>query len=216
MAYFASCLFSHHLVARVYESKAEFRSALQHEKEGYTIYKNQVGPAGVDTLVIVTSTKTNILIQYPPSLPDGRGPRKNQGELRVPEVSDPAGCSSSENHERDLQEWLQRQHHATQGECSDSDTFSLWLEKMCITQGRMSPFFQFTAPSMASILEQLNIINGIIFIPLSAQKKNKRVEAEETRRSTQFTSTSQDHVFGAGNLTPCRVVLTSESAEEIH
>ncbi|KAL0174508.1 hypothetical protein M9458_030476, partial [Cirrhinus mrigala] len=32
---------SHHLVARVYESKAEFRSALQHEKEGYTIYKNQ-------------------------------------------------------------------------------------------------------------------------------------------------------------------------------
>ncbi|XP_067364458.1 clustered mitochondria protein homolog isoform X5 [Channa argus] len=36
---------SHHLVARVYESKAEFRSALQHEKEGYTIYKNQVNPA---------------------------------------------------------------------------------------------------------------------------------------------------------------------------
>uniref|UniRef100_A0A6Q2XLC7 Clustered mitochondria protein homolog n=1 Tax=Esox lucius TaxID=8010 RepID=A0A6Q2XLC7_ESOLU len=36
---------SHHLVARVYESKAEFRSALQHEKEGYTIYKNQVGEA---------------------------------------------------------------------------------------------------------------------------------------------------------------------------
>lgn len=27
-------------------------------------------------------------------------------------------------------------------------------------------FFQFTAPSMASVLEQLNIINGIIFIPL--------------------------------------------------
>lgn len=37
---------SHHLVARVYESKAEFRSALQHEKEGYTIYKNQVGARG--------------------------------------------------------------------------------------------------------------------------------------------------------------------------
>lgn len=37
---------SHHLVARVYESKAEFRSALQHEKEGYTIYKTQVGCGG--------------------------------------------------------------------------------------------------------------------------------------------------------------------------
>uniref|UniRef100_A0A3Q1C7P2 Clustered mitochondria protein homolog n=1 Tax=Amphiprion ocellaris TaxID=80972 RepID=A0A3Q1C7P2_AMPOC len=36
---------SHHLVARAYESKAEFRSALQHEKEGYTIYKNQMGEA---------------------------------------------------------------------------------------------------------------------------------------------------------------------------
>lgn len=43
--------FSHHLVARVYESKAEFRSALQHEKEGYTIYKNQVSPAGPRTFV---------------------------------------------------------------------------------------------------------------------------------------------------------------------
>lgn len=39
--------FSHHLVARVYESKAEFRSALQHEKEGYTIYKNQVRRVGL-------------------------------------------------------------------------------------------------------------------------------------------------------------------------
>lgn len=40
-------VFSHHLVARVYESKAEFRSALQHEKEGYTIYKNQVRRLGL-------------------------------------------------------------------------------------------------------------------------------------------------------------------------
>lgn len=45
-----SLLFSHHLVARLYESKAEFRSALQHEKDGYTIYKNQVGPAGLYSL----------------------------------------------------------------------------------------------------------------------------------------------------------------------
>lgn len=55
----SSCLvfvFSHHLVARVYESKAEFRAALQHEKEGYTIYKNQVSLAGLlgtGTLLLV-------------------------------------------------------------------------------------------------------------------------------------------------------------------
>ncbi|CAJ1063756.1 clustered mitochondria protein homolog [Xyrichtys novacula] len=34
---------SHHLLATVYESKGEFRLALQHEKEAYSIYKSQVG-----------------------------------------------------------------------------------------------------------------------------------------------------------------------------
>ncbi|KAL3970877.1 ribosomal protein S6 kinase alpha-1/2/3/6 [Sarotherodon galilaeus] len=34
---------SHHLLATVYESKGEFRSALHHEKEAYSIYKSQVG-----------------------------------------------------------------------------------------------------------------------------------------------------------------------------
>uniref|UniRef100_A0A667ZKA8 Clustered mitochondria homolog n=1 Tax=Myripristis murdjan TaxID=586833 RepID=A0A667ZKA8_9TELE len=34
---------SHHLLATVYESKGEFRSALQHEKEAYSIYKSQAG-----------------------------------------------------------------------------------------------------------------------------------------------------------------------------
>ncbi|KAM9332839.1 clustered mitochondria protein homolog [Pholidichthys leucotaenia] len=40
---------SHHLVATVYESKGEFRSALQHEKEAYSIYKRQVGETHSDT-----------------------------------------------------------------------------------------------------------------------------------------------------------------------
>ncbi|XP_021163395.2 clustered mitochondria protein homolog isoform X1 [Fundulus heteroclitus] len=34
---------SHHVLATVYESKGEFRLALQHEKEAHLIYKNQVG-----------------------------------------------------------------------------------------------------------------------------------------------------------------------------
>ncbi|XP_030073373.1 clustered mitochondria protein homolog isoform X2 [Microcaecilia unicolor] len=34
---------SHHLVALVYTSKVEFRSAMQHEKETYTIYKTLLG-----------------------------------------------------------------------------------------------------------------------------------------------------------------------------
>lgn len=53
---------SHHLVARVYESKAEFRSALQHEKEGYTIYKNQVGATGLPlTLVLISNDEVMYL-----------------------------------------------------------------------------------------------------------------------------------------------------------
>lgn len=40
---------------------------------------------------------------------------------------------------------------------------------------------KFTAPSMASVLEQLNIINGIIFIPLS-QKDLENLKAEVQRR----------------------------------
>lgn len=35
-------LCSHHLLATVYESKGEFRTALIHEKEAYSIYNNQV------------------------------------------------------------------------------------------------------------------------------------------------------------------------------
>ncbi|CAL8265646.1 unnamed protein product [Merluccius merluccius] len=34
---------SHHLLATVYESKGEFRLALQHEKEAYSVYKSQAG-----------------------------------------------------------------------------------------------------------------------------------------------------------------------------
>ncbi|KAK5858736.1 hypothetical protein PBY51_002854 [Eleginops maclovinus] len=34
---------SHHLLATVFESKGDFRSALQHEKEAYLIYRRQVG-----------------------------------------------------------------------------------------------------------------------------------------------------------------------------
>lgn len=56
---------SHHLVARVYESKAEFRSALQHEKEGYTIYKNQVDTAGLPASALhINQLWGNVVIKY--------------------------------------------------------------------------------------------------------------------------------------------------------
>ncbi|XP_025774249.1 clustered mitochondria protein homolog [Puma concolor] len=103
---------SHHLVARVYESKAEFRSALQHEKEGYTIYKTQLG----------------------------------------------------EDHEKtkESSEYLK---------CLTQQAVALQRTMNEIYRSGSSaniPPLKFTAPSMASVLEQLNVINGILFIPLSA------------------------------------------------
>uniref|UniRef100_A0A3Q2UP38 Clustered mitochondria protein homolog n=2 Tax=Fundulus heteroclitus TaxID=8078 RepID=A0A3Q2UP38_FUNHE len=116
---------SHHLVARVYESKAEFRSALQHEKEGYTIYKNQMGEAHEKT------KESSEYLKY----------------LTQQAVA------------------LQRTMNEIYKNGSNASIMPL----------------KFTAPSMASILEQLNVINGIIFIPLS-QKDLENLKAEVQRR----------------------------------
>ncbi|MBN3292822.1 CLU protein, partial [Polypterus senegalus] len=116
---------SHHLVARVYESKAEFRSALQHEKEGYTIYKNQVGESHEKT------RESSEYLKY----------------LTQQAVA------------------LQRTMNEIYKNGSSANIVPL----------------KFTAPSMASVLEQLNVINGIIFIPLS-QKDLENLKAEVQRR----------------------------------
>lgn len=116
---------SHHLVARVYESKAEFRSALQHEKEGYTIYKNQMGEAHEKT------KESSEYLKY----------------LTQQAVA------------------LQRTMNEIYKNGSNASIMPV----------------KFTAPSMASVLEQLNIINGIIFIPLS-QKDLENLKAEVQRR----------------------------------
>ncbi|XP_075994985.1 clustered mitochondria protein homolog isoform X2 [Genypterus blacodes] len=116
---------SHHLVARVYESKAEFRSALQHEKEGYTIYKNQMGEAHEKT--------------------------------------------------KESSEYLK---HLTQQAVALQRTMNEIYKNG--SNASIMPL-KFTAPSMASVLEQLNIINGIIFIPLS-QKDLENLKAEVQRR----------------------------------
>ncbi|KAK7882100.1 hypothetical protein WMY93_028274 [Mugilogobius chulae] len=116
---------SHHLVARVYESKAEFRSALQHEKEGYTIYKNQMGEVHEKT------KESSEYLKY----------------LTQQAVA------------------LQRTMNEIYKNGSNASILPV----------------KFTAPSMASVLEQLNIINGIIFIPLS-QKDLENLKAEVQRR----------------------------------
>ncbi|XP_053313141.1 clustered mitochondria protein homolog [Spea bombifrons] len=116
---------SHHLVARVYETKGEFRSALQHEKEGYTIYKNQLGEQHEKT------KESSDYLKY----------------LTQQAVA------------------LQRTMNEIYKNGSNANIMPL----------------KFTAPSMASVLEQLNIINGILFIPLSP-KDLEDLKAEVKRR----------------------------------
>ncbi|XP_077168430.1 clustered mitochondria protein homolog isoform X2 [Paroedura picta] len=116
---------SHHLVARVYESKAEFRSALQQEKEGYTIYKNQLGEHHEKT------KESSEYLKY----------------LTQQAVA------------------LQRTMNEIYRNGSSANIVPL----------------KFTAPSLATVLEQLNVINGILFIPLS-QKDLETLKAEVQRR----------------------------------
>uniref|UniRef100_A0A8C9R2N7 Clustered mitochondria protein homolog n=1 Tax=Scleropages formosus TaxID=113540 RepID=A0A8C9R2N7_SCLFO len=119
---------SHHLVARVYESKAEFRSALQHEKEGYTIYKNQVGEAHEKT------KESSEYLKY----------------LTQQAVA------------------LQRTMNEIYKNGSNASIMPL----------------KFTAPSMASVLEQLNLTynlkNDYVFV--KNQKDLENLKAEVQRR----------------------------------
>ncbi|MEE6468791.1 hypothetical protein FKM82_008382 [Ascaphus truei] len=128
---------SHHLVARVYETKAEFRSALQHEKDGYSIYKNQLGEYHEKT------KESSEYLKY----------------LTQQAVA------------------LQRTMNEIYKNGSNANIMPL----------------KFTAPSMASVLDQLNIINGILFIPLS-QKDLENLKAEVQRRQQL-----QEAIKGAEN-----------------
>ncbi|XP_077150520.1 clustered mitochondria protein homolog isoform X1 [Ranitomeya variabilis] len=131
---------SHHLVARVYETKGEFRSALQHEKEGYTIYKNQLGEQHEKT------KESSEYLKY----------------LTQQAVA------------------LQRTMNEIYKNGSSANIMPL----------------KFTAPSMASVLDQLNIINGILFIPLS-QKDLENLKAEVQRRQLL-----QEAIKGSDNQKP--------------
>lgn len=155
---------SHHLVARVYESKAEFRSALQHEKEGYTIYKTQVGHGGA-----------------------GRGGARRGGATGSTDISRPLQLGEDHEKTKESSEYLkcltqqavalQRTMNEIYRNGSSANIPPLKVGPRAglggphpglpaLRQWLILPAPQFTAPSMASVLEQLNVINGILFIPL--------------------------------------------------
>ncbi|KAM4700191.1 clustered mitochondria protein homolog isoform 2-T2 [Discoglossus pictus] len=151
---------SHHLVARVYETKGEFRSALQHEKEGYTIYKNQLGEQHEKT------KESSEYLKY----------------LTQQAVA------------------LQRTMNEIYKNGSNANILPL----------------KFTAPSMASILDQLNIINGILFIPLS-QKDLENLKAEVQRRhqlQEAIKGVEENREEEKNKPTESEMVNTDESKDE--
>uniref|UniRef100_A0A8B9H8P4 Clustered mitochondria protein homolog n=1 Tax=Astyanax mexicanus TaxID=7994 RepID=A0A8B9H8P4_ASTMX len=101
---------SHHLLAKVYESKGEFRSALKHEKERYMIYRSQVGDAHEKT------------------------------------------CESSE--------YLK---HLTNQAVILQRTMNIIYKNSA--GGNIAPL-KLTTPSQSWIVEQLNLVTGIVLIPL--------------------------------------------------
>ncbi|KAE8287357.1 Clustered mitochondria protein-like protein [Larimichthys crocea] len=124
---------SHHLLATVYESKGEFRSALKHEKEAYSLYKSQVGEDH-------DSTKESS--DYLKSL-------TQQAVI--------------------LQKAINQLYSNTHSACIPPPKFS--------------------TPSLPAILQQLNLVCGIILIPLSAKEiadlrteLKERVQMEEMEK----------------------------------
>ncbi|XP_017559847.1 clustered mitochondria protein homolog isoform X1 [Pygocentrus nattereri] len=116
---------SHHLLAKVYESKGDFRSALRHEKERYMIYRNQVGEA---------HEKTRESSEYLKHL-------TNQAVI------------------------LQRTMNMIYKNSSGANITPLKL----------------TAPSRLWIVEQLNLVTGIVLIPLSNKDlETLRVNPQKT------------------------------------
>ncbi|XP_078600172.1 clustered mitochondria protein homolog isoform X3 [Branchiostoma floridae x Branchiostoma japonicum] len=113
---------NHHLLARAFSCKGDFRAALMHERETYTIYKSQLG----------------------------------------------------EQHEKtkDSSECLK---HLTQQAVVLQRTMNEIYKSG--SQATIPPL-QISPPSASSVLELINIINGIVFLPLS-QKDLDRLQQRQ-------------------------------------
>ncbi|KAH9512922.1 hypothetical protein Btru_037008 [Bulinus truncatus] len=119
---------TYHLVARTHSCRGDFRSALQSEKEAYTIYKNKLG----------------------------------------------------ENHERtkDSSECLA--HLTKQAVVVQKKMNEIYKGEINSTL----PPIQIQPPTLAGVLETLNVINGIVFVQISPDELEK-FKQEMTRRQSE-------------------------------
>ncbi|CAM4670777.1 unnamed protein product [Leuciscus chuanchicus] len=132
---------SHHLLAKVHESKGDFRAALRHEKERYGIYRKQVGEA---------HEKTQESSEYLKHL-------THQAVILQKTMN-----------------WIYKTG-------SDTNISRLNLN----------------SPSRVWIVEQLNLVTGIVLIPLSDSDLEKlRTDAQKTCQPTQNNVESMEDLQG--------------------
>ncbi|KAK2873015.1 hypothetical protein Q8A67_022912 [Cirrhinus molitorella] len=132
---------SHHLLAKVYESKGDFRAALTHEKERYGIYSKQVGEA---------HEKTQESSEYLKQL-------THQAVILQKTMN-----------------WIYRTG-------SDSNI----------------PPLNLNSPNRVWIMEQLNLVTGIVLIPLSNRDLEKlRTDAQKTSQLTRNNVLSLEDLQG--------------------
>merc|ERR1719445_1636248 len=125
---------SYHLVARTQSCMGDFRSALQNERETFTIYKTQLG--------------------------DEHEKTKESGECL----------------KHLTQQAVVLQKKMNEIYTGKSKTASL-------------PPIQIQAPSMTSVLDMLNIINGILFVQISPRDiENFKVEFEKRQQQTSTSA----------------------------
>ncbi|XP_046389618.1 clustered mitochondria protein homolog isoform X2 [Ischnura elegans] len=139
---------SYHLVARTQSCMGDFRSALQNEKETYTIYKQQLG----------------------------------------------------EDHEKTRESSECLRHLTTQAVVLQKK-----MNEICNGKagaGASLPPIQIQAPSMGSVLDMLNVINGILFVQISQQDiENFKAEIEKRQlKESSPTPSIEEKENGSASL----------------
>ena len=130
---------SYHLVARTQSCMGDFRSALQNEKETYTIYKLQV--------------------------------RLSDRRLHACEPPSDLYCSCQlgEEHEKTKESSECLRHLTQQAVVLQKKMNELYQGRLgsnVSTSGLPLPPIQIQPPSMGSVLDMLNVINGILFVQI--------------------------------------------------
>lgn len=128
---------AYHLVARTQSCMGNFRSALNNEKEAFTIYKQQLG----------------------------------------------------DNHEKTKESSECLKHLTQQAVVLQKKMNEIYTGK----NGASLPPIQIQPPSMGSVLDMLNVINGILFVQISSEHiENLKAEMEKRVQSEELTESSSD------------------------